>query len=489
MALSHHNNVPNKPLLSTLCWPAVFLMLGYSFEMHLTRGTYGVLCKGGWKQSVSLLSSIVSIRLTRLLIYVFLCLPVACTTKPLPPNFGVLPVPGVAIGGEMEILDEPTEKVKAVMTPDGWVHLVAITKNGSAYHVAVSERGVERRETLVGDRRYGYYDNMAIVEDGQGRMHIAIDGENWIFVHDSWHLAGNHPCALLARTGKSVACTFVVSGSKLETPLQWGLAAFGGMGAGIVIPYWGRPSKLVLGSFVEDRWSYRSVIDPRSPYSASVETYDDATMECDALGRVYILYRAHSDYGVHVRYASLPIEGEFQPTNEWQQLDESVARLAYVESVPAYLPQQWFVPFGGLAFAVDPLTGKGVFFARDGNKTSWSDESGDGIVEVTGGVFSKPVLIPIPSPRILPEKIAPAGHEQFHTLVSFENRRLFYLGYGTDGWVGPVLIGEYGTPSLFLIASSSLQLVSDGRSQALAVWPKPEGKLIGRWVTLDGTHR
>lgn len=60
---------------------------------------------------------------------------------------------------------------------------------------------------------------------------------------------------------------------------------------------------------------------------------------------------------------------------------------------------------------------------------------------------------------------------------------------GTGVWSGPTRTGEFGTPSLFLIGDSSIQLASDGRSQALAIWPKREGKLAGRWITLDDMRR
>ena len=129
---------------------------------------------------------------------------------------------------------------------------------------------------------------------------------------------------------------------------------------------------------------------------------------------------------------------------------------------------------------MDPLTGIGVFFARQsvGGFGSWSD----GIVEIREGFFSQPTLLPFKDTK--PQKIAPAGQERFHVLVAF-NKSLLYMSYHAKGWSGPTRIGEFGTPSLFLNDDSSIQLASNGKNRVLAIWPKREGRLVGRWITLD----
>ena len=85
----------------------------------------------------------------------FLLLLGACASKPMLYQAGTPAVPGITAGEEIVLLDAATEKVVAHMTPDGWVHLVAITASGDARHVAVSGRGVERSETFGRDHRYG----------------------------------------------------------------------------------------------------------------------------------------------------------------------------------------------------------------------------------------------------------------------------------------------------------------------------------------------
>ena len=129
---------------------------------------------------------------------------------------------------------------------------------------------------------------------------------------------------------------------------------------------------------------------------------------------------------------------------------------------------------------MDPEGDEAVFFARytGGGFATWTD----GIVEVHAGVFGQPVLLPFQNSQ--PKKIASAGHDQFHTLVAID-RKLFYLRYGVDGWSGPTSIGEFGTPNIFLIGDSSIQLASNGKRHALALWPMREGRLVGRWITLN----
>ena len=407
----------------------------------------------------------------------------ACASTPTPFESGTPPVPGVLAGEEIELLDDATEKVTAYMTPDGWVHLVAITAGGEAYHVAVSERGVEHRETLGGDHRYGYYNNLAIADDSLGRLHVAIKDEHWVFDQGSWKLAGNNRCSLLARYADSLACAHVVDGSELGTAAQWGITGFGGGPAGIIIPYRIRPDKLLLASLAEGEWSYRAVIEHPSPYSVKLENDSDGILAGDANGLVYVFYRGSYGSGTSTRYAVVPLAAKVEPTVEWRQPDGQTVKLADFSNVPVALPQDWYVPLGSLTFAVDPQAGVGAFIAMHSGGFSGATE---GIVEIRDGIFSQPALIPLKGSK--PKKLAPAGQERFHALVAL-NKSLLYLNYRAGGWSGPTRIGEFGTPSLFLIDDSSIQLASDGRSRALAIWPKREGKLVGRWITLDDMRR
>ena len=62
-------------------------------------------------------------------------------------------------------------------------------------------------------------------------------------------------------------------------------------------------------------------------------------MLSDSYGIVHILYRAHKDSSVHVRYAALPLAGEGIPSIEWHRSDSSTIKLREFESVPVRLPQ------------------------------------------------------------------------------------------------------------------------------------------------------
>jgi hypothetical protein len=401
----------------------------------------------------------------------------ACASGPKVEDIGSMPPPGVHFGNEITLLDSATEKVAAHMTPDGRVHLIAITAADDAYHVVVSAQGVERKEK-IGAKRYGYYQNLAITDDAQGRLHVALKDEHWVLENGAWRLAGSNACARLARAGESVACVLDVSGSELGTAGQWGMSLFGsGMGA-ILVPYRIRPDKLVLAKAVGDDWSYRTVLDHQLPYFINLETYDSGILAGDASGTFHLLFRAHENAGVHVRYDTLTLDEDGEADIEWRRPDGQAFMLRNLESEPVRPGPNSFIPFDDLALAVDPQTGKALFFARRfGN---WTDAS----VEIGGGVYGQPVPIPVRNGN--PKRLAPAGDERFHALVSVRPG-LLYLAYRAGGWSAPARIGEFGTPSLFLIGDGSIQLASDGRSQALAIWPKREGVLVGRWITLDET--
>lgn len=173
--------------------------------------------------------------------------------------------PGIDLGNEITLVSAATEKVAAQMTPDGRVHVIAITTAGDALHVVVSERGIEE-QNKVGSDRHGYYENLAIASDVKDRIYLAIKDKYWIWDKSNWHLVGSNRCALLSRAGDSIACVTEVSGKELGTAGQWGITGFGGFGAGIVIPYRIRPEKVVVAKETSDGWSYRNVFDYHLPY-------------------------------------------------------------------------------------------------------------------------------------------------------------------------------------------------------------------------------
>jgi hypothetical protein len=390
-----------------------------------------------------------------------------------------MPPPGVHFGNEISLLDSATEKVAAHMTPDGRVHLIAIAAGDIAYHIVVSAQGVELRER-IGSSRYGYYQNLAMSDDAQGRLHVALKDEHWILERGAWHLAGKNACARLARAGDSLACALEVSGSELGTKAQWGASIVGGPAAAIPIPYRVQPSKLVLANAIGDGWVYRSVLDHDLRYLVNLETYDSGILVGDASGTFHLLFRAHEGNVSHVRYGALTLDEDGEADIEWRRPNDQVIKLRTAESEPVRPGPSSFIPFADLALAVDPQTGKALFFTRraEGGFANWTDAA----VEILGGVYRQ--TAPIPVNHGNPKRLAPAGDGRFHALVSVR-RGLFYLAYRTGHWSEPGWIGEFGTPSLSLIGDGSIQLASDGRSQVLAIWPKREGALVGRWIEVD----
>lgn len=386
--------------------------------------------------------------------------------------------PGIELGNEINLVSADTEKVIAQMTPDGRVHVIAITNAGDALHVVVSERGIEEKHK-IGSDRHGYHENLAIANDAKGRVHLAIKDKYWTWDKSSWHLVGSNRCALLSRAGDSIACVTGASGKELGTVTQWGITGFGGFGAGIVIPYWIRPEKVVTAEATSDEWSYRNVLDYHLPYSVNLENVGDAVLSGDASGRLHLFFRAYKDDRFHFRYAVLAFSEDAERDIEWRTSDGQSIKLKNSESAVIHLGE-WFIPASPpLPFAVDPQTGKGLFFARKSTSfANWVDAG----VEIQGKLLSAPVAFPVPTLR--PMRLAPAGGDRFHALLGVDHN-LIYATYRSGEWSETTKVGAFGVPSLFLIANASIQLASDGRRQALAIWPRREGGLAGRWIRLS----
>ncbi len=391
-------------------------------------------------------------------------------------NITDTPPPGIELGNEVTLVSAATEKVAAEMTQDGRVHVIAITKAGDALHVVVSERGVEEKNR-VGSDRHGYYENLAITNDAKDRIHLAIKDKYWIWDKSNWDLVGGNRCALLSRAGNSVVCVTEASGNQLGTAAQWGILGFG---AGIAwfVPYRIRPDKVVIAEATSDGWSYRNVLDHHLPYFVNLNNVGDAVLSGDASGRLHLFFKAHEDNHFYFRYAALAFSEDAERDIEWRPSDGQAIKLMNSES-EAIRIGEWFIPaIPPLPFAVDPHTGKALFFARRIKGFSWIDA----VVEIHGNPLGQPTPFPVPTSR--PKRLAPAGNECFHALIGVDHS-LIYATYRAGKWSAVTKVGEFGTSGLFLISNASIQLASDGRREALAIWPKKEGVLVGRWIRLS----
>lgn len=126
-------------------------------------------------------------RLAQLCMACLLILLSACASDPKMGDMQSIPPPGVRLGNEITLLDATTEKVAAHMTPDGRVHLVAITTNNEAFHVVVSAQGVEQKEKIRSGT-FSNFLNIAIANDARDRLHVAFVDEHWILDKGTWHL-------------------------------------------------------------------------------------------------------------------------------------------------------------------------------------------------------------------------------------------------------------------------------------------------------------
>jgi len=418
-------------------------------------------------------------RLTRFCAGALLLLAGACVSGRHTVNIADTPPPGIELGNEITLLDTATEKLAAHMTQDGRVHLIAITTGGDALHVVVSERGIEEKKK-VGSDRHNYYETLAITDDAGGRIHLAIKDKYWIWDKSAWRLVGSNRCALLARAGDSVACITEASGKELGTAAQWGITGFGGGPAGIVIPYRIRPAKIVLGEATSDGWSYRNVLDYHLRYLVNLDNVGDAVLSGDASGRLHLFFKAYEDNRFYFRYAALVPTEDAERDIEWRPADGQTSKLINSESEAVSLGDKWFIPAGPpLPFAVDPQTGRALFVARmSSSLAGWVDAG----VEIQGKLLGQPAPFPVPTSR--PRRLAPAGDDRFHAVLVVD-RSLIYATYRAGKWSAVTKVGEFGTQSLFAIGDASIQLASDGRRQALAIWPKREGVLAGRWIRLS----
>jgi hypothetical protein len=417
--------------------------------------------------------------LTRFCAGALLLLAGACVSGGHTVNIAETQPPGIELGNEVTLLDAATEKVVAHMTRDGRVHLIAITTGGDALHVVVSAQGIEQKKK-IDTNRHGYYENLAITDDAQGRLHLAIKDEHWVLDKGVWRLVGINSCRLLTRAGDLVACATEASGKELGTAAQWGVQAFGGFGAGIIIPYRIKPAKVVLGHAIEDGWSYRKVLDHHLPYFVNLDNVGEAVLSSDASGRVHLFFKAHEDNRFYFRYAMLGPTEDAERDIEWRPSDGQTSKLINSESKAVSVGDEWFIPAAPpLPFAVDPQTGNALFFARrSAGIGTWIDAA----VEIHGKVLDQPAAFPVRGSQ--PMRLAPAGDDRFHALVTVD-RSLIYSTYRAGNWSGVAKVGEFGTPNLFVIGNASIQLASDGRHQALALWPKREGALAGRWIRLS----
>jgi hypothetical protein len=107
----------------------------------------------------------------------------------------------------------------------------------------VSKRGVEKAEK-IGSDRYGYYQDLAIIDDARGILHLAIKDEYWFLDKGVWRLVGVNTCRLMTRVGDLVGRATEAGGKELGTAGQWGMQAFGGFGAGIIITYRNQGARL-----------------------------------------------------------------------------------------------------------------------------------------------------------------------------------------------------------------------------------------------------
>jgi hypothetical protein len=303
-------------------------------------------------------------RLTRLCTGALMLLAAACVGGRHTINIAETPPPGIELGNEVTLLDTATEKLAVHMTQDGRVHLIAITTTGDALHVVVSERGIEEKNK-VGSDRHNYYENLAVTDDAEGRIHLAIKDKYWIWDKSAWGLAGSNRCALLARAGDSVLCIMEASGKELGTAAQWGITGFGGGPAGLLIPYRIRPAKIVLGEATSEGWSYRNVLDYHLRYLVNLNNVGEAVLSGDSSGRLHLFFKAYEDNRFYFRYAVLaPTEGAERDI-EWRPSDGQTSKLINSVSEAVSLGDYWYIPAGPpLPFAVDQQTGRALFFAR-----------------------------------------------------------------------------------------------------------------------------
>ncbi|UCF37414.1 MAG: hypothetical protein JSU96_00655, partial [Acidobacteriota bacterium] len=103
---------------------------------------------------------------------------------------------------------------------------------------------------------------------------------------------------------------------------------------------------------------------------------------------------------------------------------------------------------------------------------------------ISQGQWSAPIPLPFSSSGPWEPRLASAGAGRFHALLLGASH-VFYLEFSGNRWSTPVDLGPAHTTTFWGWHGETIQIGSDTRGRALAVWPVKKG-LAGRWIEIGG---
>lgn len=386
-----------------------------------------------------------------------------CATRA-PPAEPAAPPAVVVLGPVIPLLDVPptTDRVRVVPAPDGSVH-VLVASNGPRVvrEVVVSPSGeVQHRRIVLGDVSVS---NLDAAFDRRGRLHALIDQEHLVFEQGVWHRSDQTPWQALewrphrARfvpNAPDLVWSFEVDGSKVGASGRWEIYGFGGMGAGIIWPWFTRGERAVVVADLPSGFGPWIVIDPEGPMDTRVT---DAT--ADDGGNVYLAYAATREgmipaAGVYyVKLAADLLAGS--DGVEWRRtgVDGSLRTVRAVKGTP--LGAQAVVR-GESAYRPHYVPYPPHFFG------------GVGALRMSTNVLQRPRAL----------VVAEARDKWFGRGFPIQ-----YVEFDDFRWSSPIEVGlaDHAGGSLLRSIWDAYDLGTTGSGRTFVAWPTAQG-IVGRWI-------
>lgn len=419
-------------------------------------------------------------QLPRVLLLAALCLVavVSCVQAPRLPEGAAI---AVDMGSPIRLLDVPTSHDKvAVLIDDAGNARVVISspRTNRLYFLTVNAAGtISHRETVRSGIKPASVD---LALDDSGRFHLLVDQDHlvreadghWSSLPTPWGKAGLEvfDARFVPGSGRAgpLVHAFTVPGKELGAPARWDFFGIGGgFGAGIIVPWRTRGSRLAIVEEDGGRYDTWSVVglDER-------EDVSNWQAVADKIGRVHIVYDAE-------RQALVAAGSAFYARVEPRVPDEPG------ESPLASKRRSRAVP--GTSFVVDTdATRRGLGAALAVNP--YSDElllvrAHVGAKLCRDGAWGPDIPLPVP---LLWEPRAVAGPDgRFHVVWTSrggkDGQTIFHLRLKDGVWTAPITVGSAKVEGFYGMIGDAVRIAGTGNDRIFVTWPVTDG-IEARWI-------
>jgi len=393
----------------------------------------------------------------------------------------------VQLSPQIALLNVPVREARAVIDSDGHVHVLAISRSRDLYYLAIGPEGVTNPVIIRAEVTPHYWSpvNFGAAFDHVGHLHVLVNQNHLLLEDGLWRDAQPAPpCGQLLTVGQDLVCAFLTKGDEIGSPGRWDWFAF----YGLVLPWHFRSTKLVIARLTPDGSSGWTVIDPdgnRDVKAFSLATDNQGTVHIFYIhGRFFLLAEDVQPAYAHLdsRAGHLSLETGTNPSQ--QDRDQIVMATNTGKAITGMsdlCPNRHL----STALAVDPESGTSMIVAcvielsfPDFGKLVWKS------VTIRAGTEDPPTSLQLHEQdfpivrRFSDPHLAPAGRNQFHAVMTWDVDTLYYLCFADGTWSTPTVLGSIGG------GDEAIQLVSDHRGRALAIWPSTNGSLVARWIEL-----